>query len=177
MEPLDLLVHAADTLSKMQVRYLVTGSMATITYGEARFTNDVDMVADLQARHIPQLLKAFPAPDFYVSEAAVIHAIERQFQFNVIHPKSGLKIDFMIPSADSFNQSRLSRGVSIELDSAGRRAQFASAEDAILMMRWPSSGGLASNVGRMLQEDVVSRKGAEAQSFSLPCTLRLGAFA
>ena len=60
MEPLDLLVHAADTLSKMQVRYLVTGSMATITYGEARFTNDVDMVADLQARHIPQLLKAFP---------------------------------------------------------------------------------------------------------------------
>ena len=56
MEPLDLLVHAADTLSKMQVRYLVTGSMATITYGEARFTNDVDMVADLQARHIPQLL-------------------------------------------------------------------------------------------------------------------------
>ena len=142
MEPLDLLVHAADTLSKMQVRYLVTGSMATITYGEARFTNDVDMVAELQARHIPQLLKAFPAPDFYVSEAAVIHAIERQFQFNVIHPESGLKIDFMIPSADSFNQSRLSRGVSIELDSAGRRAQFASAEDAILMkLKYFREGG------------------------------------
>jgi hypothetical protein len=132
MEPLDLLLHAAEALTEMQVPYLVTGSMATITYGEARFTNDVDIVADLRSQHVATLLGFFPAPEFYVSESAVKDAIERRYQFNVIHPASGLKIDFMVPTDDPFNESRLARGVSIRLDEQGRTAMFASAEDAIL---------------------------------------------
>ncbi len=142
MEPLDLLLHAADALDGIRVPYLVTGSMATITYGEARFTNGVDIVADLQNQHVKPLLEAFPDPDFYVSEAAIKDALERRFQFKVIHPASGLKIDFVVPTADPFNQSRLSRGVSIKLDDQGRSARFASAEDAVLMkLKYYQQGG------------------------------------
>ncbi len=132
MDSLELLLHAADVLTKLQVRYLITGSMATITYGEARFTNDIDIVADLQMSHVQSLSDAFPPPEFYVSELAVRDAIQRRFQFNVIHPASGLKIDFMVPSHNEFNQSRLSRGVAIDLDEEGRNAWFASPEDVIL---------------------------------------------
>ena len=132
MDSHELLLYAAKTLTDLDVRYLITGSMATMTYGEARFTNDVDIVAELKPQHIPELLKAFPDPDYYVSEPAIREAIQRRFQFNVIHPTSGLKIDFMIPADDPFNESRLSRGNWIELDEQGGGAKFASAEDAIL---------------------------------------------
>lgn len=132
MDSHELLLHAAKTLTDLDVRYLITGSMATMTYGEVRFTNDVDIVADLQLQHIPDLLNTFPDPEYYISEPAVRDAIQRKFQFNVIHPASGLKIDFMIPTDDPFNESRLARGNWIELDEQGGRAKFASAEDAIL---------------------------------------------
>jgi hypothetical protein len=41
MEPSDLLALLARTFEGLQIAYLVTGSMATIAYGEPRFTNDV----------------------------------------------------------------------------------------------------------------------------------------
>ena len=45
MEPSDLLRLAAGTLERLGIQYLVTGSMASIAYGEPRFTNDIDIVA------------------------------------------------------------------------------------------------------------------------------------
>jgi len=132
MDSYDLLRYAAETLERLSVPYLVTGSMATIIHGEARFTNDVDIVADLQKEHVDLLARAFPDPDYYCSIDALRIAVERRSQFNVIHPTSGLKIDFMVPTDDDFNRSRLSRGISIALDDLGHNAIFASPEDAIL---------------------------------------------
>jgi len=132
MDAYELLLYAAKSLDQMRVTYLVTGSLATITYGETRFTNDVDIVADFNESHVKPVCEAFPDPDFYCSESAVRDAIRRRFQFNVIHPVSGLKIDFMVPTDDPFNRSRLNRGNLIELDDDGNAARFASAEDAIL---------------------------------------------
>ena len=45
--PAELLAHLAASLELLQIRYLVTGSMATIAYGEPRFTNDIDVVVAL----------------------------------------------------------------------------------------------------------------------------------
>jgi hypothetical protein len=132
MDSYELLLFAARKLDEMQVAYLVTGSMATMTYGEVRFTNDVDIVADFREEHVDAICEAFPTPEFYCSRPAVEDAIRRRFQFNVIHPTSGLKIDFMVPREDPFNESRLSRGQQIQLDDDGNAARFASAEDAIL---------------------------------------------
>lgn len=147
MDSYDLLQYAAETLERLQVRYLVTGSMATITHGEARFTNDVDVVADFRAEHIEGILKAFPAPDYYCSRDAVQVAVRQRSQFNVIHPASGLKIDFMVPSDDEFNRSRLSRGVSVTMDEMGHRAVFASPEDVILKkLQYFREGGSEKHV-------------------------------
>ena len=132
MDSYELLLFAAKTLDQLKVRYLITGSMATMTYGEARFTNDVDIVADLQLEHVDPICKVFAAPEYYCSVAAVKDAITRRFQFNVIQPATGLKIDFMIPTDDPFNESRLARGRLVALDDKGNSATFASAEDAIL---------------------------------------------
>ena len=132
MDTYKLLLFAAKTLDEMNVRYLVTGSIATMTYGESRFTNDIDIVADLKLEHVDPICKAFASPEYYCSAAAVTDAINRRFQFNVIQPDTGLKIDFMVPVDDPFNESRLARGRLIEFDDEGNSARFASAEDAIL---------------------------------------------
>jgi hypothetical protein len=47
MEHSDLQRHVVTVLEQLGVRYFITGSTATIFFGEPRFTNDLDVVADL----------------------------------------------------------------------------------------------------------------------------------
>ncbi|MCH8923080.1 MAG: hypothetical protein IIA67_08040 [Planctomycetes bacterium] len=173
MDSHELLAYAADQLQRLGVPYLITGSMATITYGEARFTNDVDIVADFELTHVDALLAAFPDPDYYCSRAAVEEAIRRRSQFNVIHPTSGLKIDFMIPADDEFNRSRLRRGRDIVVDDAGHQARFASPEDTILKkLQYYREGGSEKHVRDikgvlMIQGDAIDFGYLEAWAESL----------
>ena len=50
MEPADLLRHASDVCDRLRLTYLVTGSTASIAYGEPRFTNDIDIVVEVACR-------------------------------------------------------------------------------------------------------------------------------
>ena len=131
MEPSDLLRKVADVLESLEVRYLITGSTATIAYGEPRFTNDIDVVAALPEEKVDAFCAAFPAGEFYCSPEAVRDAVKRHFQFNIIHPASGLKVDVMIPAITPFNASRLSRGVRLPGGPAFS-VWFASPEDVII---------------------------------------------
>src|SRR5689334_12288883 len=75
MEQIDILRHAVEALERMNVPYLVVGSFASIAYGESRFTQDIDITAAFQLRHVSELLAAFPPDEFYLSESAVRDAI------------------------------------------------------------------------------------------------------
>jgi hypothetical protein len=93
-------------LNRMGIRYIVSGSIASILYGEPRFTNDLDLVVFLRHDDIQRLVKAFPAPDFYVPPVEVIAvevARELKGQFNVIHSGTGFKADFYTTGRDEFN--------------------------------------------------------------------------
>jgi len=127
----ELLRHARNTCDRLGLVYLVVGSTASITYGEPRFTNDVDIVIDLPAETIDAFCAAFPSGEFYVSSQAVRQAVAKQFQFNVIHPASGLKIDFIILSDSDFDRSRRVRRRQLSVLPDGP-TWFASPEDVIL---------------------------------------------
>jgi hypothetical protein len=131
MEQFDLLHHVVSVLERIGLRYFVTGSMATIFFGEPRFTNDIDIVVDLPSNRIPELCAAFPAPDFYLSEETVRRAVSRRGQFNIIHPSSGLKVDVMVPADSPFNRSRFTRMKKVK-PAPDFDAVFSSAEDVIL---------------------------------------------
>ncbi len=131
MDQSELLRYCTIVLEQLGLRYFVTGSVATIFYGEPRFTNDIDIVVDLPASRISDFCRAFPSEEFYVSEEAVRKAVSRKGQFNVIHPASGLKVDMMIPSEDAFNRSRFARIRRLR-SAADRDTAFASPEDVIL---------------------------------------------
>ena len=131
MEMSDLLRHASDLCDRLSLTYLVTGSTATIAYGEPRFTNDIDMVVDLPAEWVGAFCAGFPETEFYVSLEAVARAVQARHQFNVLHSGSGLKIDFIVMTESEFDQSRRSRKRNLSV-LPGRPISFASPEDVIL---------------------------------------------
>lgn len=131
MEHDDLLGYLAETFERLKLPYLVTGSTATIAYGEPRFTNDIDVVVDLPANHIDALIAAFPEDHFYISRSAVEAAVARHHQFNIIHPTSGLKADVIVASQSEFDRTRLRRARRLPV-LENREVSFASPEDVIL---------------------------------------------
>ena len=127
----ELLRRLALTCEQLGLSYAITGSTATIAYGEPRFTNDIDVVIDLPPDQIKPLLDAFPEPEFYVSVDAARAAVSRRHTFNVIQVTEGLKIDFYVASESEFDRQRLSRARQLAVLPDGA-VRFASPEDVIL---------------------------------------------
>ncbi len=141
MELYELLAQVVETFERLHIPYLVTGSMASMAYGEPRLTNDIDVVAGIREADIPDLLTAFPAHEFYLSEDAIREAIRAKRQFNIIHPASGLKVDVIIRKETPFDRSRFARARTIR-PAESYEAAFASAEDVILKkMEFYREGG------------------------------------
>ncbi len=77
--------------------YMVVGSVASMAYGQARLTNDIDIVIEIpvaMARHLP---KIFPAPEYYLPPEEILsQEVINRGQFNLLHIPSGLKADFVV---------------------------------------------------------------------------------
>ncbi len=131
MEVEELLRIASEACDSLGITYLVTGSTASIAYGEPRFTNDIDIVIDLSANKVDAFCDAFVEEEFYLNRETVRSAVRDDFQFNVIHPTSGLKIDFIVLTSSEYDRSRVARRRLLPaLDD--RDVIFASPEDVII---------------------------------------------
>ena len=141
MELFDLLKKIVKAFEKLDIPYLVTGSVASMAYGEPRLTNDIDIVAAIEERHVASFVEEFPANEFYISDSMIKEAIFRHGQFNIIHPSSGLKIDVMIKKNTSFDNSRFGRKKRL-VPSSLYQADFAAPEDVIIKkMEYFREGG------------------------------------
>ncbi|NJL90019.1 MAG: hypothetical protein HC916_09700 [Coleofasciculaceae cyanobacterium SM2_1_6] len=121
----------AGMLESLGIPYLVDGSIASGIWGEMRYTQDIDLVADIQESQVNLLLNAF-APRFYISEVAIREALESGNSFNLIDNQTGWKIDIFILTQDAFKQSNFQRRRQISIDEAGQTLIFSSPEDMIL---------------------------------------------
>jgi len=131
MQPYELMQRMADFLERESVRYRVVGSMASMAYGEARFTNDVDILADLTLDKVEALCREFPAPDYYVSPQAIREAIIHRHQFNILHPASGLKMDVFVLQDSEFARTNITHGRRLKSEGL-YDAWFALPENVIL---------------------------------------------
>ena len=131
VELYELLEQVVLTFERLRIPYLITGSVASMAYGEPRLTNDIDVVAGVESRHIADFVAAFPPPAFYLSDEAIRDAVGRHTQFNIIHPASGLKIDVMVRKETPFDRSRFARAKTLR-PTESYPAAFASAEDVII---------------------------------------------
>ncbi len=137
---MNLLRHAVETLERLQIKYHVVGSFASTAFGEARFTQDIDIVASIEDRHVAGLVRAFPEPEFYLNESSIRDAIRWVSQFNLIHPESGNKIDFIIPQSNQWMTVQLSRTRPVRI-LPDRDVMAAAPEDVIIGKLWYHSEG------------------------------------
>jgi hypothetical protein len=100
------------TFDALQIRYFISGSVASSVHGAMRSTMDVDIVADLSPEHIRPILAAV-SDEFYASESAIRDAIRRRSSFNLIHLPTSFKVDIFISRGRGFDESSFARSTTI----------------------------------------------------------------
>lgn len=120
-------------LHETGIAYMVTGAVAAIAYGEPRMTNDVDVVARLDAGDASRLIAAFPASAYYVPPLEVIEE-ERQRarhgHFNIIHHDTALRADVYLVGDDPLHRWAMERRRTAHV--AGDAIRFAPLEYVIV---------------------------------------------
>lgn len=127
----EFVVRLAGALEERGLGYFVTWSVASMAYGEARFTQDIDLVVECYPQQAASLCDEFPSPEFYADPEDARRSVERGGQFNIIWIPKGIKADILPFRGTPFDESRLSRARRVRLPSGGSAA-FASPEDVIL---------------------------------------------
>ncbi|MCL1475233.1 hypothetical protein [Argonema antarcticum] len=108
-DPIWLAHQLAGILNSLGIPYYVGGSVASSLQGEVRYTEDLDLVVNIQPSQIQPLIDAM-AGQFYISEVAVEDAMSsRTSSFNVIHLTTTEKADIFVMRDDEFSRSKMSR--------------------------------------------------------------------
>lgn len=171
VKPYELMQKVVDFCERESILYRIVGSMASMAYGEPRFTNDVDVLVDLPLHKVDALCQEFPAPDYFIAPHAVRQAIIRRHQFNILHIPMGLKVDMILTDGSEFDRLNLQEGP--RLTQEGRYdALFASAENVLLkkLVYFQDGGsekhlrdiaGMLSVVGDAINQDYLDQWAAK----------------
>lgn len=144
-EPIAVTVKVTEVLEKLDIPYLIGGSLASTLYGMVRTTQDSDIVADMRAEHIQPFVTSLQS-EFFMDEKMIAESVRRNSSFNIIHRETMFKVDVFIPLPRPFHQSQLARAQR-QIFSADPEvsARFSSAEDIILSkLEWYRLGGEVS---------------------------------
>ena len=112
MQELNLFKIFTSKLNELKLGYFVTGSVASIVYGEPRLTHDIDIVLEISVSGIEAFIKAFTGDQFYIPPIEIIrNEIERSERghFNIIHNESGFKADIFLIGNDKFQKWALDK--------------------------------------------------------------------
>ena len=131
--PIRILHDFAERIEKLDIAYMLTGSMAMMSYSVYRFTADVDVILELQSQDAERIIKAFE-PDYYVPHNAVSRAISTERMFNVIHQETAFKIDCVIRKSSKFQQTAFARRE--RTDYYGRKIWIITQDDLIISKLW-----------------------------------------
>lgn len=125
-----VLARVVAALDTAQVPYMVTGSVASASWGAPRATQDIDIVIAPVLGTLQRLLAQLPDEKYYVSREAAMEAYGRESLFNVIDFETGWKVDFVLRKSRPFSQTEFERRTKQAL--FGREVFLATAEDVLL---------------------------------------------
>ena len=135
-------------LGELGLRYMISGSVAAIFYGEPRLTNDVDIILVVDRDVVARLAAAFPPAEFYCPPEEVLRleaAREQRGHFNLLHHESGFKADIYVAGRDALHAWGLTHAVEADLD--GDIVTFAPPEYVILRkLQFFREGGSAKHL-------------------------------
>jgi hypothetical protein len=144
-EIIQALTPLVEVLGRFGIAYYIGGSVASSVHGRRRYTQDVDVVAALQLKHV-QTLVAMLQQEYYIDADMIRGAIQNRSSFNLLHHDTGVKVDVFVQKTGPFAQQELRRAREDILEVGSRPFFFASPEDMILAkLDWWKFGGGVSN--------------------------------
>ena len=142
-------------LNELEIRYMVSGSVAAIFYGEPRLTNDVDIIVFLRREDSRRLLEAFPEAEFYRPPLDVVESERSRDQrghFNLIHHETGFKAEIYLTGRDELHSWGIAHTVAADIH--GQTVVFAPPEYVIVRkLQFFREGGSSKHlrdISRML---------------------------
>lgn len=141
--PIRITHLVAEIFDKLNIPYMVGGSLASSVHGIPRATQDIDIVADIKPVQVDSLVKAFEG-EFYIDADMVQDAIKYSSSFNIIYLETMFKVDIFVLKNDLVSQDEMNRRQPYQVDS--QQAFFvSSAEDIIIQkLHWFQLGGKIS---------------------------------
>jgi hypothetical protein len=122
-----------DRLNTLGVNYMVVGSVAGMAFGEARITQDVDVILKLDPADSQKLCDLFPIEEFYCPPSEVVRteaSRPERGHFNLIHHDTGFKADIYLRGRDALTQWAMDHALNVEL--TGHTVRIAPAEYVII---------------------------------------------
>jgi len=114
----DLFLIFVRPLNRLGIAYMVTGSAASMAYGEPRVTLDIGLVLELSTTQADLLPAVFPPEAFYCPPREVI-AVETERasrgHFNIIHMATGFKADCYPIGNDPLHRWAMARRRRVEM--------------------------------------------------------------
>ncbi len=110
-----------EPLETQGLSYMITGGVASVIYGDPRFTRDIDIVLELPESGIEGLTQAFSSPDFYLPSVETLReeaGRPRHGHFNIIHRDTALRADVYLLGDDPLHAWGFGRRVRIPLDAS-----------------------------------------------------------
>jgi len=145
-EPLAVTIQVTRVFERLNIPYLISGSLASTLHGMVRSTQDSDIIAEMRLEHVQPFVEALQN-EFFMDKEMIAESIQHNLSFNLIHRDTMFKVDVFIPQRRSFHQSQLARAQrqTFSLVDSEVSANFSSAEDIILSkLEWYRMGGEAS---------------------------------
>jgi hypothetical protein len=138
-------VAVADALDATGAPWAIGGSLASAAHGEPRATNDVDVVAILDAAQARQFGRSLGGT-FYFDEDMALEAVRARGSFNVIDKRVAYKIDVFVPGPGPLGSGQLDRRRNLDVFPGIRELPVLGPEDIVLQkLRWYVTGGEVSD--------------------------------
>jgi hypothetical protein len=135
-------------LNGLGVKYFAVGSVASSIHGLPRFTQDVDLVVELDQTQVEPIASLI-SREFYMDRDEARRAVGLGRAFNLIHFATASKIDIFPMQQNEFHRSEMSRSSEEAWIIPGEgtvQLPVASAEDTILSkLVWYKQGGQVSD--------------------------------
>lgn len=125
----ELCKEIISALERRNIPYMVSGSIAMLSYVTGRTTRDIDVVIELSPEALDEFFQIFKV-HFYIHEPSAREEVQRRGMFNAIDHRSGLKVDFVVRKNTPYRQEEFRRRVRRKL--FGHEAWVVSIEDLIL---------------------------------------------
>lgn len=114
---------------------MVTGAMASSLQGSRRAVHDIDILLRLKEGDPERLMEAFPRPEFQLTEDSINRATRTGGSFPLVHPQSGVKVDFWVLTDGGLDRVRLARKQTVIYH--GLEFNVSAPEDTILIkLKW-----------------------------------------